>query len=207
MGNTEISMVWWTRAVGVFTGLLFLVGALQLWDLYETNNFNRRALIAIQAPFVFVKNPIFSPSFGPSKEISWHILTVWQNSGNTATYNLFVDVYCHPSVTIVPNPWAFRDTETISRFRRTLGPKQDTGGGFCQFPAADIIKMQHGDLHLYITARAAYGDNFEPLYTHVTEYCAELIDIKGDPNISSKLTALDNPCTSHNCADDECKTQ
>ena len=53
MGNTEIAMVWWDRAVGVFTGLLFLVGALQLWDLYETNNFTQESSGRNPSPFCF----------------------------------------------------------------------------------------------------------------------------------------------------------
>jgi len=177
MEETGIAMVRWTRAVGVFTALLFVVGALQLLDLYETNSFNRKALVAIQAPFVFIKGTTFLAAVGPNKEIYWRIVPVWENSGNTATSDLFVDLSCHPSESIVSNPWAFRDTGNIPRFRRTLGPKQGIAGGFCQYPSSDIIKVQRGELHIYITARATYGDKFDPIYAHVTEYCSELIEV------------------------------
>jgi hypothetical protein len=207
MEETGRAMVRWTRAVGVFTALLFVVGALQLWDLCETNNFNRRALVAIQAPFVFVKATPFLVAVGPNKEIYWRMMQIWENSGNTAPSELFVDIFCYPSASTVSNPWAFRATESITRWRRTLGPKQDIGGGFCQYPSADIIKVQRGDLHLYITARATYGDKFNPTYTHVTEYCSELVEITGDANAASQMIALNSPCVSHNCTDEECKAQ
>src|ERR1700730_15309150 len=187
MGEAEIAMVRWTRAVGVFTALLFVVGALQLWDLYETNSFNRKALVAIQAPFVFVKGIIFLAAKNPNNEVYWRIMAMWENSGNTAPSELSVDIYCQTSESMVSNPWAFRDTGTISSSHRTLGPKQDVGGGYCQYAAADIIRVQHGTLHLYVTAMANYMDHFDPGYLHVTEYCTELVDITGDPNIPPQL--------------------
>lgn len=204
--ETGIAMVRWTRAVGVFTALLFVVGALQLWDLYETNSFNRKAMVAIQSPFVFVKATIFLPVKTPNNEIYWRIMPIWENSGNTAPSDLSVDIYCQTSGNVASNPWAFRDTGKISTGARTLGPKQETGGGYCQYSAADIIRIQHGELHLYVTAMAHYRDHFDMRYMHVTEYCAELVDITGDPNVPPKLVSLNNSCATHNCTDEECKT-
>jgi hypothetical protein len=67
-----------------------------------------------------------------------------------------------------------------------------------------LSKAQLATSHLHVAAKIIYKDTLSDEVTHITEFCAELIDINGDFSKPEGGRISTLVCNFHNCADDEC---
>jgi hypothetical protein len=193
-----------TDPITIFTGILCIVGLLQWCTLEKTDDTMRAGGRA----FVFVKQ---SPGqwttprkIGNEIVHSWHI--EWENSGNSQTKELILELYCvRPQKTSVADPISAYGKPTVTT-QMSLGPKQTTWGGVCNYRAGELESIRTNEMHLYIGARATYFDIFDA--PHVTEYCTEIIDLTGTfDDLSQRPDNRLRNCVMRNCADKECDTK
>jgi hypothetical protein len=93
---------------------------------------------------------------------------------------------------------------SVGQIKRFFGPKQKSGIGSCYYTPNQLTDAKANGLHIHIAAKIIYADTIIRDVTHITEFCVELVDMKGDfskPGADSFSTLV---CNSHNCADDEC---
>jgi hypothetical protein len=181
----------------------------------QSTEINRQALVAVQRPFMFVKDVDFVKFLDPQ---SYHARVIWENTGNTPTRDLIIENGCVFSDTPIDDPyatpeaifWGQKSPQQLNKQQLFVGPKQSTYALGCLVPTLlvvfDQILMSRIliERHFYLMGRAQYRDTFNPDYVHVTEYCRVVVDMKFDDKLS-KMTADTFPCVAHNCADEECK--
>jgi hypothetical protein len=129
-----------TAVLAAATIVLVYVSWLQRQTLEKTDETWR----AGERAFVFVaQNGVgFLPAKMINGVVARSVPMVWENSGNSPTKNLVIELYC-PRVqqSITLNPMALLDKPTISD-KRLLGPKQKSWGGVCNYSAADLNLLE-----------------------------------------------------------------
>jgi hypothetical protein len=194
--------------IAIFTGILafgtvaLAVIAVFQWCTLEKTD---KTLRAGQRAFVFVNQSPgqwIEPTTIDNEIVQrWHI--EWENSGNSQTKDLTLELYCaRPSEKPIRDPISAYGKPTVTS-ERLLGPKQIQWGGVCNYKASELKQVQ-GGRHLYIGARATYWDIFDE--PHLTEYCTEVFDLTGtvdklDMRPDNRLRS----CETRNCADKECE--
>jgi hypothetical protein len=157
---------------------------------------------ATQRAFVYVKG-WQTECHAIGKEIICLVGPEWENSGNTPTQTMDIELSCHHGPPDAPDP-TLLPAPNATRAHRLLGPKQTTAGGACKLGEGDIRDARKGAYEFYMFARATYTDVFDRSYGHVTEYCAEFTDYIWEPK-TRDLSLFSRPCATHNCADEQCK--
>jgi hypothetical protein len=131
--KNERLMATWTRRVGIFTAVLaatsIITGFIFFYQwraMHEANEDTRNALIAIQRAFVFVQATKWQPFMGPVDDdaVAWNVYPYWENSGNTPTRGLEVQVYCPVSGTPVDDPTTLKSSSAVRTGNRLLGPSR-----------------------------------------------------------------------------------
>jgi hypothetical protein len=68
--------------------------------------------------------------------------------------------------------------------------------------------VQERRKHLYLWGWVTYRDIFKDTLSHITRFCHEVIDVRGDPmNVQGGIEIVFSLCPRHNCTDDECNNQ
>jgi hypothetical protein len=174
----------------------------------QATEINRQALIAVQRPFMFVKDVEFVKFLN---SIAIHIRVMWENSGNTPTKDLTLYNGCVSSDTPLTDPlntketifWGQKTERQLNEYKMFFGPKQSTYALGCVMSTflvafEQILKSRFLlDHYLYIIGKAEYRDPFNPEYLHVTEYCRIVVDLKteqGDSTNPLRVTGDTLPC-------------
>jgi hypothetical protein len=165
---------------------------------------------SFQRAFVTIRDPIMESSYNPGTSPHHVLEFVWENSGNTPTRNLTVRIACIPADGADPAQFRFDDPKLTGSF--LLPPKGVVVQGDCPITYDEMVVYAHRTKNLTIIARATYGDISDPTPTHITEYCAMLHGLVGNPvegMAPGQQRAIRNTsmevCRTHNCADEECK--
>jgi hypothetical protein len=214
--KNERLMASWTRRVGIFTAVLaatsIVTGVIFFYQwraMHEANEDTRNALIAIQRAFVFVETTKWQPFKEPAGNdvVAWNVYPHWENSGNTPTRDLEVQVYCPVSDTPVDDPTMLKSSSAIRTGSRLLGPKQTVVGGGCHIGTSDLALIMQRRKQMYLVAEAHYRDIFDSTKPHVTKYCVQFVSITGDlQKGGDDFTVISAPCSAvPDCADDECE--
>jgi hypothetical protein len=131
----------------------------------------------------------------------------WRNSGNTRTKNLTIDLNCWDEATsIIDYPEKFpaipRSKKATPNF---IGPQATREIGRCNLSNEYVSTIQHENRAFYFAARANYDDTLGGLH-HITEICAQMTPLVGDPNRVGGITGYQaTTCPALNCLDEECK--
>jgi hypothetical protein len=164
------------------------------------------SMTKVQRAFIFTGTVDILPVIR-DYQLKWGFSLRWENAGTTPTRNLHIYLRCPNRFEPIADPFHVATMNEWSSADRVIGPKQTISGPMCEFPADSVAKMEAGQIHIYLAARAEYHDIFSNTPMRITEYCAELIRINGDvnnPTISLGATPI--MCHSgHNCADEDCQ--
>jgi hypothetical protein len=144
----------------------------------ESNAINRRALIDVQRAFVFIDSYNWGPTGDFRPDTGWGITLAFENSGNTPTKDLNIEIFCPFSKTLIDDPYQPKLDGATVHTKRVLGPKQKTIGGACVFDTKDLLDVQKGKWLLYIVGKAEYQDVFGE--SHITEFCDVFYGIDGN---------------------------
>jgi hypothetical protein len=204
------ALIWerFREPLNLFTGVLALatmalvyVSDLQWRTLDKTDETWR----AGERAFVFLTHN--GAGWQQAKMIDGEIVrlfpVVWENSGNSPTRNLVVELYCLPLWPLTTGNPTTLPTKPTLREKRLLGPKQTIWGGACNYPTSLLNLVKANGYHLYIAATADYYDIFDK--HHWTEACFELINLSGTFEDLNVFPAHGINNCGRNCADEECE--
>lgn len=141
---------------------------------------------------------------GELGEKRYRFLVGWENRGNTPTRNAKIVLTCPKSRDHVADPLAVAVIEQSMLAHRSIGPKEATPGGNCEFAVPFITDVKNGKLIIYLVAGIVYDDVFGA--SHVTLYCREIFDVAGPIGVPMEqgTSFFDSPCEDYNCTDEEC---
>jgi hypothetical protein len=188
------------------------IAAYQSIKMRESNEINSQSLLSVQRAFVIIgknmqENAVMeSGKMGTGKTFpkSWEFRPHLQNSGGTPTRN----ARNHASFLYVPVPlpeqYRFADMGDIREVPFILGPKEDATGALLSVPFDIIKKVKNKTMRLYFYGWVTYDDIFPKTPKHVSMFCTELTDIRGELTTGSQYQFAWSLCGHHNCADDEC---
>lgn len=168
------------------------------------NEISQKSLSIVQRPFMYVAE---TPMVGilHDNTVRWNFPIYWENSGATATKNLYIEVYCPYNDHELTDPTTQQGMDVFI-VRTIFGPKQRTIAGGCYFDASRMAAIQAGTAFGYIVAKNIYQDQFDKNSIHVTENCEQVVATSADWNnpTLNNTTFVPSFCHIHNCADDEC---
>ena len=153
-----------------------------------------------------VRIMVFGDTEDPKRH--WRISPIIENTGNTQTANFRVSIYVgfcgHPELSKAhaDNLFDHLQTKKSIEAHGIIGPKSDTDPYYIEFDNALIECPTVIDSLGIIKYKDIFGRH------HITEYCNSILyrqlnEFKLIPrNQYVKIQAT--PCTSHNCADEEC---
>lgn len=198
-----------TTAITALAAIVYAtIAAYQLNEIRQSNNINREALVSVQRAFVNIgknmqDNPIIVP--GHAGIQGWEFRPRVANSGVTPTRN----AESHANFVLwlgpLPENFPFPDLGQLAETPFVLGPKEDTTGPLLTLSSAQVRQVRERKALLYFYGWISYQDIFPETPRHVSMFCIQLTEIRGElkPNTSYQfLWAL---CPRHNCADDECR--
>jgi hypothetical protein len=168
------------------------------------NDIAKKSLFVVQRPFVSVaQTPMAGTLHGT--DVRWSFPIYWENSGATATKNLYIEVYCPDSDHELADPTTQKGND-VFQIRTVFGPKQTTLAGGCSFNPMHMAAIQAGTSFTYIVAKSIYQDRFDEHSIYVTENCERVVATSADWNnpTLNNTTFMPGFCRIHNCADDEC---
>jgi hypothetical protein len=139
---------------------------------------------AVQRAFVFstgIKLTGYSAQNGAA--VFWTFAAEWRNSGNTRAKNLTIDLNCWDEATsIMDHPEQFPAIPNSKNgLPSFIGPQATREIGRCTLRNEYVATIQRENRAFYFAARANYDDTFGGLH-RITEICAEMTPLVGDPN-------------------------
>ncbi len=151
--NIDLSMIRWTRVVGVFTGVLAFVGVLQFWSFIES-----------ERSFLTIK---FNPAVFTAR-IPIKVTAEINNSGHVAANINSIVVIRSPNLSKEPN-YLINPTEQSAP---PVVPQQTTnisfrfssdGGARVTLDDAEATAINGGTVNLYVYGYIVYKDYFSVL--------------------------------------------
>jgi hypothetical protein len=142
------------------------------------NEISQKSLSIVQRPFMFVaETPMVSLLH--DNIVRWNFPIYWENSGATATKNLYIEIYCPYGDHELTDPTTQKGTDVFI-VRMIFGPKQRKIAGGCYFEASHMAAMQAGAAFGYILAKSIYQDQFDENSIHLTENCEQVVATSAD---------------------------
>jgi hypothetical protein len=188
-------------AVVVYSLITALIFAATAWQAYIANDNEKRSL----RPYINISIGSLYNSAPDGSIPVWNLPVNVENNGATQTEHATSEIWCAHEQFSVDNPMEKESSgEKINRF---FGPHQSGGIGRCSYTPDELRDASNNTLYLFVAARMVYFDTITHHDIHVTEFCARLVNIKGDFShpISGSSAAMETLiCDFHNCADDEC---
>jgi hypothetical protein len=149
-------------------------------------------------------NPVITPEH-PDIQV-WEFRPYIGNSGDTPTRNAQVYANFLPLPTPLPANFSFPDLDTTTpNTRFVLGPKENATGPLLSIPIALLQGVKDRTVHLYFYGWLTYQDVFQKTPPHMSMFCIELNDVRGQMVQGTGYQFAWTLCQHHNCADDECK--
>jgi hypothetical protein len=188
-------------------GLAYLRG--QLGAMIESNKINREALVSVQRAFVNIgknmqENQVIIP--GQAEVKTWEFRPKLGNSGVTPTKNARNHANFLPLNEMFPENFQFFDIGQQSpEVPFILGPKEDTTGALLEVPFDRVKDVRDKKAKLFFYGWVIYEDIFPETPKHISMFCIELVDVRGELKPNTPYALAWGLCPRHNCADDECK--
>lgn len=162
-------------ALSLFTAALCMIGGIQAWwmkkGLDDTKSANRA--------FVFLKTLHTTSHYDPTaKKIFWRLVPEWENSGNTPTRNLRINVNATVRDLSLPNDFGFPLTDKTTP--TLIGPKQSVFGDPVDIFGEQLNEVRQGNKYFYLWGSARYRDVFQRK-EHFTKFCFAIRNVTGDP--------------------------
>ena len=166
------------------------------------NRLDQRAFINFGK--VMQDNPIIIP--GHTDVQGWEFRPHIGNSGDTPTRNARTHASFRYLPTILPADFTFSDIgQEGPDTPFMLGPKEDATGPNLTVPFAVMEDVKAKTIHLYVYGWLTYQDIFPKTPMHISMFCMELADIRGQLVPGTGYQFLWTLCPRHNCGDDECR--
>ncbi|MBZ5537768.1 MAG: hypothetical protein LAO31_17575 [Acidobacteriia bacterium] len=134
----------------------------------------------------------------------------WENSGTTPTKVALGKANIQAWSTDLPRSFDYRDLDDSRPSPAVIGPKA-TARIPVAIPIDDLIDVPRKGHHLFLWGWMSYRDIFEGTPPRLTEFCAEITNIRSDKEDMTDPAArfLWNVVSScpgyHNCYDEDCK--
>jgi hypothetical protein len=183
-----------------------------LHQTIESNSVNREALVSVQRAFVlFDFRLLFNilPDPGKPDNTGWYEFSARiENTGATPTRDFISHInWAVRGAILDMNSFDFKDSagsESPSTF--VLGPHQSAPVGGIKVDRSIVAGLQGNPrIYLYFYGWATYRDVFNNTPRHVTMFCSEAGEFRGNPNLMSGSPQIVwKACPKHNCADGEC---
>ena len=139
----------------------------------------------------------------------WEFLPRVSNSGDTPTRSARHHASFLYLPTPVPNNFSFSDYvqqgPQVPDSPFMLGPKEEITGTLLTIPFTVMEGVRDKTLHLYFYGWLTYHDIFPKTPLHISMFCMELADIRGQLVPGTNYLFTWTLCPRHNCADDECR--
>ena len=140
--HREDEKKFWNRSI--ILGLATLISAfIAVTFSYLSFNDARKALNAVQRCFVFanIDQPVVQKSAKSPIRI-WMYGPEWENSGNTESVNLKIQLICSADNFPLVDPY-YSETRRIAEFGRVLGPKQKPTAGTASILPTVLSESMH----------------------------------------------------------------
>lgn len=178
----------------VYTGLLIIVGALQLCTLNQGEKTNQE----INRAVVYFDNLQFEP-YPRDRPVTIAIETIVINSGNTPAYNIGMKFDCPDKSRVAASADPFEKAKLETRYDPPtfLGPKQRVILLACELAPSMVGDTQNGINAWYVAGEITYFDTFNSIQQHRTQISRNIrIDKFGGGSFGY--------VGKHNCADRDC---
>jgi hypothetical protein len=183
--------------------------AVRTKELAQTS---RDALVEVQRAVMSADDLVMDRSAKDGKVNEFNFYIQWKNSGTTPTKNMTFHHSWMPSVVALPKDFKFTDlwapNEPKINTPSFAGPQGRVRTTYTAIPPEIIKAVQEHKLRLYFWGWAKYRDVFKNTRPHISKYCTEVSDFKGDPfdmDSSHSVLMVTSNCETYNCHDDECK--
>jgi hypothetical protein len=141
----------------------------------------RTSLISTQRAYVRVVNfPwLWRPDLGRPGKFLYDITPIVENGGNTQTVDAKINV--NSSLRDEPLPDGFDFPYASESGFTLIGARQTIGASNVIILDDDLLLVQGGKKHLFIWGTITYRDVFPNTPEHVTEFCAQISRVLGNP--------------------------
>jgi hypothetical protein len=194
-------------ALAVLGAIAICIYGGELKAMIESNGINRDALTSVQRAFVNIgknmqENAVIIP--GQAEIQTWEFRPKLENSGVTPTRNARNHANFLPWDGPLPDNFPFPDLGQIPEVPFILGPKEAATGALLEVPFSAVKDVRDKKRKLFFYGWVDYKDIFPKTSEHISMFCIELTDVRGElkPNTPYQLTW--GLCPRHNCADTEC---
>jgi hypothetical protein len=175
----------------------------------ESNRITRDSLVSVQRAFVsfaqnLQANAVIDSS--GSKINSWEFRPVMVNNGTTTARHARQHASFLWIPAPLPNDFRFPDLGDMTIAPVAIGPKAVYTGALMTIPVSVLSLVKEHAAYLYFWGWVSYKDIFQDTPTHITMFCLQMTDVRGDPtNRAGQTQFLWRMCSKHNCVDDDCK--
>jgi hypothetical protein len=156
-----------------------------------------------QRAFVFINRIELTP-YKQGDTVSWTLIPIWENSGNTPP----VEGHMYVNWLPVPQPAGFSKCQIGSSVQPliSIAPHGTTNVASVSFPAIALNNFKNGQRpKLNIWGWFKYKDVIVG-DTHITRFCWDITRVIGNPDdVSNPVSLLHSLCEEGNCFDDDCK--
>jgi hypothetical protein len=189
----------WLELFGALVLLAYTTFAgWQACEMRESNQLTKKALIAVQRAFVVypqnLQSNIVVNDKSRDQAASFEFRPILQNTGNTPTRYALQHMSYRWMPEVMPDHYTFPNqgnpSEPPTPF--VLGPRDTMTGAVASISPDVLDLVKSHNYHLYFWGWTTYKDIFSDTSLHVTMFCKELVDIRGDPKHSSpvEITSL-----------------
>jgi hypothetical protein len=193
--------------IGIFAICIY---GRQLSQMRTANEISKESLVSVQRAFVGFSGSVVGTEVLDStgkRVVTMRLNTPWINSGNTPTKDAASWVNWISLPGGLPDNFTYPDLAKFTEKQFALGPKV-TGNTTLDVPIEYFEQASKKTTRLFVYGWFTYRDIFSNTPLRLTEFCDEIIDVKGafplqDPNTS--VTWGVTLCGSHNCNDEQCE--
>jgi hypothetical protein len=184
------------------------VAAWQACEMRRATDVTHEALTSVQRAFVNVgknmqDNAVFIP--GQAEIQTWEFRPRLENSGVTPTRNARNHANFVRWDGPLPENFPFPDLGQPARdIPFILGPKEAATGALLEVPFSEVRDVRDKKRKLYFYGWISYEDIFPKTTEHVSMFCIELTDVRGELKPNTPYQLAWGLCPRHNCADSEC---
>lgn len=141
----------------------------------------RTSLISTQRAYIRVANYpwLWRPDFDRPGKFFYDITPIVENGGNTQTVDAKINV--NSALRDKPLPEGFDFPYTAEHVFTLIGAHQTVGASNAVISDDNLLLVQKGKKFFYIWGTITYRDVFPNTPEHVTEFCAQIGRIMGDP--------------------------
>ena len=182
--------------------------ALFTYFMWKVSRRQAQSMVLADRAFVSIKGFKYLSHKDPTGKVFWSIHPVLENSGNTPTKTAFINVTYRVRADALPPEFDFPDHDS-KRVPTLIAPHTSVVAVEGTVSGDELVEVQKRMKHLYIWGWAEYRDIFPSSKMHITRFCYEVTNIRGNPAqaFESSHNAVEMTFSVHetnNCMDDGC---